>query len=150
MITTPKRAKQQALSSLKKANTSVSSSGQKPTGKLGLGRKDKDDDADKKEENHTAHNMITTNHQENNFHLSNKKAIWYNMKIYYESLGVDPFDYMPLTFHIKEGENDREFLKFLEVYKNPQADPSLIKYPRYGHAMWIIKPGENTNRGVGI
>jgi len=31
--------------------------------------------------------MITTNHQENNFHLSNKKAIYYNMKIYYESIG---------------------------------------------------------------
>ena len=31
--------------------------------------------------------MITTNHQENNYHLSNKKAIYYNMKIYYESTG---------------------------------------------------------------
>ena len=53
--------------------------------------------------------MITTNHQDNNFHLSNKKAIWYNMRIYYESLNLNPFDYMPLTFHIKDGENDREF-----------------------------------------
>ena len=25
-----------------------------------------------------------------------------------------------------------------------------MKYPRYGTSMWIIKPGENTNRGTGI
>lgn len=31
--------------------------------------------------------MITYNHMENNFHLSNKKALYYNMKIYYESTG---------------------------------------------------------------
>lgn len=93
---------------------------------------------------------MTANHQDNNFHLSNKKAIWYNMKVYYESLGENPFDYMPLTFHIKEGETDREFQKFLDVFKNPQANEDLMKYPKYGTGMWIIKPGENTNRGVGI
>lgn len=26
-----------------------------------------------------------TSHMENNYHLSNKKAIYYNMKIYYEA-----------------------------------------------------------------
>jgi len=35
----------------------------------------------------TSHNMITYNHMENNFHLSNKKALYYNMKIYYDSTG---------------------------------------------------------------
>jgi tubulin--tyrosine ligase len=35
----------------------------------------------------SSHNMITYNHMENNFHLSNKKALYYNMKIYYESIG---------------------------------------------------------------
>jgi len=78
----------------------------------GNNKNDKDDEEEKKEENHTSHNCITTNHQENNFHLSNKKAIYYNMKIYYESLGQNIFDYLPLTFHIKEGESDREFNKF--------------------------------------
>jgi tubulin--tyrosine ligase len=42
------------------------------------------DDANKKE---TSHSVLTYNHMENNFHLSNKKAIYYNMKIFYESIG---------------------------------------------------------------
>lgn len=50
-----------------------------------------------------------TNHMENNFHLSNKKAIYYNMKIYYEAIGQSPFENMPLTYHIKEGITDRAF-----------------------------------------
>jgi len=50
------------------------------------GKKD-DDEEEKKEENITSHHMTTANHQESNFHLSNKKAIYYNMKIYYESTG---------------------------------------------------------------
>jgi len=54
---------------------------------------------------------------ENNFHLSNKKALYYNMKIYYESIGTDWWTVLPLTFHIKEGVNDKEFTKFLEVFK---------------------------------
>jgi hypothetical protein len=40
-----------------------------------------------KEKKETSHHMITYNHMENNFHLSNKKALYYNMKIYYESVG---------------------------------------------------------------
>jgi hypothetical protein len=40
-----------------------------------------------KAQKETSHHMITYNHQENNFHLSNKKALYYNMKIYYESIG---------------------------------------------------------------
>lgn len=94
--------------------------------------------------------MITTSHQENNYHLSNKKAIYYNMKIYYESLGQNPFDTLPLTYHIKEGENDREFHKFTETFNNPGNNDTLKKYPKYGNSLWIIKPGENTNRGCGI
>jgi hypothetical protein len=55
---------------------------------------------------------------ENNFHLSNKKALYYNMKIYYESTGQDWFGVLPLTFHIKEGPNDKEFLKFTDIFKD--------------------------------
>lgn len=131
LITTPKRSKQSTLSALKKANTSVSSSGNKALQKIGLNSnargkgKNNDDDEEEKKENITSHHMITTNHQENNFHLSNKKAIYYNMKIYYESLGLNPFDFIPLTYHIKEGENDREFQKFVETYNNP-ADNEVL------------------------
>ena len=41
------------------------------------------------------------------------------MKIYYEASGINPFDQLPLTFHVKEGENDREFLRFQEAFTNP-------------------------------
>jgi len=39
------------------------------------------------EENVTSHAIRTTNHMENNFHLSNKKALYYNMLVYYEATG---------------------------------------------------------------
>ena len=43
--------------------------------------------AEEKEKKETSHHIITYNHMENNYHLSNKKALYYNMKIYYESVG---------------------------------------------------------------
>ena len=64
----------------------------------------------------TSHSFRTTNHQENNFHLSNKKAIYYNMRVYYEATNQNPFEVMPFTYHIKEGLTDREFQKFEESY----------------------------------
>jgi tubulin--tyrosine ligase len=39
------------------------------------------------------------------------------MKIYYESLGENPFNYIPLTFHIKDGVDSEEFRTFVEKYK---------------------------------
>lgn len=53
---------------------------------------------------------------ENNFHLSNKCALFYNMKRYYEALGRDPFEVLPLTFHIRKGTEDNEYTKFLKYY----------------------------------
>ena len=114
---TPKRKQNSnTLSALKRKELSVTSSASK-TGTVssatnvlkssGINRKQ--DEEESKGENHTAHNVITYNHQENNFHLSNKKAIYYNMKCYYEALGQNPFDNLPLTFHIKEGDSDKEF-----------------------------------------
>lgn len=43
------------------------------------------------------------NHLESNFYIGNKKALFYNVKRYMELKGRDPFDFMPLTFHIKKG-----------------------------------------------
>jgi len=81
------------------------------------------------------------NHVEGNEHLGDKKAIFYNMKKYYESINKDPFEVLPLTFHIKEGKDDKEYQKFLEAYKELESK---------GESIWIIKPGENSNRGKGI
>ncbi len=86
------------------------------------------------------------NHVENNFHLSNKKAIYYNMKVYYESLNKDPFQFMPLSFHIKEGLSDKEFSRFCDVFRQ-EDNPH---FQNHGKSIWIVKPGENTNRGCGI
>ena len=97
----------------------------------------------------TSHSVITYSHMENNFHLSNKKAIYYNMKIYYEAIGQDWWRVLPLTFHIKEGPNDKEFLKFQEVFKG-NDNGMYGNLDKLGKTIWIVKPGENTNRGCGI
>lgn len=46
---------------------------------------------------------------EDNYHLANKKALLINMKHYYEAIGEDPFNALPVTFHVKEGLDDPEF-----------------------------------------
>eukprot|EP00826_Nyctotherus_ovalis_P064818 TRINITY_DN9515_c0_g2_i1.p1 TRINITY_DN9515_c0_g2~~TRINITY_DN9515_c0_g2_i1.p1 ORF type:complete len:451 (+),score=60.73 TRINITY_DN9515_c0_g2_i1:95-1447(+) len=79
------------------------------------------------------------NHVEGNEHLGNKKELLHNMKIYYEALGRDPFAVIPLSFHVSQGIEDEQFSKFVEAFK-------LMK----GKNVWIIKPGENSNRGQGI
>jgi len=38
------------------------------------------------------------------------------MRMYYDSIGKKVFDYVPLTFHIKEGLQDKEWNKFLEKF----------------------------------
>ena len=101
-----------------------------------------------------------SNHLEGHIHLSNKKALYYNMKTYYESLGENPFEYIPLTFHIKDGVDSEEFKQFEEEFKlneslNDQSNAKLDNLTSKDrknrmHNIWIIKPGENTNRGSGI
>ena len=76
---------------------------------------------------------------EDNYHLSNKKALFVNMRSYYEAMHQDPFDSLPVTFHIKEGTGDPNFQEFSDYYDN-RLDSEKLN-------MWIIKPGENTNRG---
>lgn len=66
-----------------------------------------------------------------------------NMKLYYEALNLDPFDVLPLTFHIKNGVSDPEYLDFTKTFI--EFGKNLIF-----KNVWIIKPGENTNRGTGI
>lgn len=94
--------------------------------------------------------MITYSHIENNFHLSNKKALFYNMKIYYDSIGQDCFGVLPLTFHIKEGPHDKEFVRFQELFKDYESGKAEADFESLGKQIWIVKPGENTNRGCGI
>ena len=42
------------------------------------------------------------NHLENNWNLSNKKALFVNMKNYFKAKNINPFEYIPMTFHIQK------------------------------------------------
>lgn len=53
---------------------------------------------------------------EDNFHVNNKKALYLNMKNYYEAMDEDVFANLPLTFHVKSGLDDAEFTKFKNQY----------------------------------
>ena len=82
------------------------------------------------------------NHLENHFHISNKKAMFLNIRGYFERIGKEPGEIIPLTFHIKSYD-DPELSKFEECYNKFSKDSSLKN-------IWIMKPGEYTNRGMGI
>ena len=61
---------------------------------------------------------------------------------------------MPLTFHIKEGMEDKRYFEFLRYYhkRNKEINRSnqeKEKGKKEKNA-WIVKPGENSNRGHGI
>jgi len=55
---------------------------------------------------------------ENNFHLANKFALFYNMRRYYKAMSRDPFDVIPVTFHVKRGSEDPEFHKFFSFFND--------------------------------
>jgi tubulin---tyrosine ligase len=81
------------------------------------------------------------NHFINNFIIGNKKALFQTMSEYYSKMNKDVFEYLPLTFHIKQGINDDEYLKFCQNYyalgKAIKQDPQhLNKFNA-----WIVKPG---------
>jgi hypothetical protein len=148
--------------------------------------------------------------------VNNKKALFINMKNYYEAMDEDVYRNIPLTFHVKNGKDDPEFEKFTKYYMKCEEDiknmkakrkenqnkktesknevneeqaskdnnttgqnnadaagsPSKVddnndnsnaqekekqdKPQKYYRSqvppknIWIIKPGENTNRGQGI
>ncbi len=56
------------------------------------------------------------NHLPQNFMLGNKKALFYTMNQYYEALDQETFKYLPLTFHIQDGIDGSEYLKFLKIF----------------------------------
>ena len=100
----------------------------------------------------TSAELRTHNKLEHNYHLANKKTLFFSMRIFYELLGRDPFEVVPLTFHIKDGTGDLEFQRFLVAFQEFDKQQSQEKDPdqRKARNVWIVKPGENTNRGTGI
>ena len=56
------------------------------------------------------------NHLQNNYVIGNKKALLKTMSHYYTQIGRNPFEVLPLTFHVCEGVEDPLFLNFLRYY----------------------------------
>jgi len=93
------------------------------------------------------HKVRMHNKIEFNQHLANKKGLYMSMKKYYQQQDLNVFDFLPLTFHLKQGESDPEFEKFLEEFE--KCDQEKLENTRFQN-LWIVKPGENSNRGQGI
>lgn len=83
------------------------------------------------------------NKLEAHFNLSDKKALFMNLKQYYSCIGDNIFNHVPLTFHIVNPNSDSEFQEFLSAYDYYSKQDNSKNF-------WIIKPGENSNRGNGI
>lgn len=81
---------------------------------------------------------IVTNHIPQNSLIGSKKALFHSLNHYYRNiLKVDPFQFIPQTYHVR-GPTDDRFKKFMEENKSDKD------------RVWILKPGENSNRGNGI
>jgi tubulin--tyrosine ligase len=65
------------------------------------------------------------------------------MRKYYTARGLNPFDFLPLSYHVKNGINDIEFHSFQERFEQNKKNSRCQN-------IWIVKPGENTNQGRGI
>ena len=70
------------------------------------------------------------NKVEDNFHMANKKALLLNMKNYYDAIGGNVFDTLPVTFHIKGGIDDPEFTKFKAYYDHEDEVVRVKKQQR--------------------
>lgn len=92
------------------------------------------------------------NHLINNYVLGNKKALFTTMSSYYKEIKEDVFSYLPLTFHIKDGLEDPKFYEFLKHYhkRAKEIANNEGKDKKKEYNAWIVKPGENSNRGHGI
>jgi tubulin---tyrosine ligase len=87
------------------------------------------------------------NKLEGNSELASKKKLFINMYNYYKSINEDPFNYIPLSFHLTNGTKDINYSQFLLKFQEFQTQ---IQFDPYLNNCWIIKPGEATNRGIGI
>jgi hypothetical protein len=63
--------------------------------------------------------------------------------LYYKIKGKSSSVAFPQTYHIKSLENDQNYKEFLNEFTRLSKNKSLQN-------IWIVKPGENSNRGTGI
>ena len=57
------------------------------------------------------------NHLEFNHFIGNKKALFYNLKQYYDLRQKDVFEVIPLTYHVKEGTQDPQYIAFAKEFR---------------------------------
>lgn len=69
--------------------------------------------------------------------LGNKKALFYNIIEYCAYKKISPNSLIPMTFHI-ESTTSKQFRSWIKLTK------------KLKNTIWIVKPGENSNRGNGI
>jgi len=93
-----------------------------------------------------------SNHLEDNYYIGYKKNMYKCLSLYYSLINKNISHVVPLTFHVKKGKLDPEYLKFKKVYLEKKEDDSEEKKSSGANNknIWILKPGENTNRGEGI
>lgn len=84
----------------------------------------------KEEKNEKRLEVKLYNKIEDNFHLANKKALLLNCRNYYEALGENVFDNLPVTFHIKNGTDDPEWHRFRAFYDKAEAEMKERKAQR--------------------
>jgi len=78
------------------------------------------------------------NHFSQNFYIGNKKALFYNLKSYYQFMNKNVFEVIPLTFHICKGIEDKMFGEFLKAYALIEEEKKTNKDIKN---IWIMKPG---------
>lgn len=84
------------------------------------------------------------NHLINNYVIGNKKALFNTMANYYSEVNLQVFDFLPLTFHIKDGPEDKKYFEFLRYYHKrakeiAKNNEDKTKTKQYN--AWIVKPG---------
>jgi hypothetical protein len=73
-----------------------------------------------------------------NYFIGNKKALFYNLKQFYDLQGKNVFSVIPLTFHIKHGAADPQYDLFRKEFSRLAKDKLTKKTNRN---VWIVKPG---------
>jgi tubulin---tyrosine ligase len=75
-----------------------------------------------------------------NYYLANKKCLFSCLKEYYALQGRCVFKerVFPVTFHLVSGTSDTAFAELASYF---------VDFP---DSVWILKPGEDSNRGFGI
>ena len=93
-----------------------------------------------------------SNHLNGNYYLGFKKCLYKSLTLYYSLINKDTAKIIPITFHIKHGKNDPEYMRFKNVYEEYKAKIKKVENNCKEEIsnIWILKPGENSNRGNGI